>query len=157
MRRRQNKQAKDLWLMANDLLDSAMRPAAPTTEAEEDKHAVKTFAKKRKQQDEPEIMVRKWLVADFTDLAFTDLAEALLCFHAWYKLGAQTLDNDGKFHRRCHTSRKTRKKGNGRQLRNVHDILHLAVDMERFGPPKNFDTRPHECINDRERYEKSKI
>ena len=38
----------------------------------------------------------------------------------------------------------TEKKGNGWRIQKFHDILHLALDMERFGPPSNFDAGPHE-------------
>jgi hypothetical protein len=37
-----------------------------------------------------------------------------------------------------------RKKGNGWKLQKFHDILHLAMDMERFGAPSNFDAGPCE-------------
>ena len=37
-----------------------------------------------------------------------------------------------------------RKKGKGWKLQKFHDLLHLAVDMERFGPPSNFDAGPME-------------
>jgi hypothetical protein len=37
-----------------------------------------------------------------------------------------------------------RKKGNGWKLQKFHDLLHLALDMERFGPPSNFDAGPME-------------
>ena len=86
---------------------------------------------------------------------FTELAEALLCFHAWYKLGIPCLDSNGRLDTATiHSSigkmlamvrwYTPRKKGNGWKLQKFHDILHLALDMERFSPPCNFDAGPHE-------------
>ena len=95
-------------------------------------------------------MLRKCSVNDFTELA-----EALLCFHAWYKLGVVKKNDQGKLDRGIiHASIQRmlamvrfftpRKKGNGWKLQKFHDMLHLALDMERFGPPSNYDAGPHE-------------
>jgi hypothetical protein len=86
---------------------------------------------------------------------FTELAEALLCFHAWYKMGVLKIGPDGKINTsviRTSVARMLgmvrwycpRKKGKGWKLQKFHDILHLAVDMERFGHPSNFDAGPME-------------
>lgn len=85
---------------------------------------------------------------------FTHLAEALLCFHAWYKMGVPKV-KDGKIDTgiikasvarllamvRWYTPRKS---GRGWKIQKFHDLLHLAVDIERFGPPSNFDCGPNE-------------
>ena len=85
---------------------------------------------------------------------FTQLAEALLSFHAWYKLGTSTLVN-GKFDPSFIGASVAkmlamlrwycpRKKGNGWGIQKYHDLLHMAIDMQRFGPPRNFDAGPME-------------
>ena len=99
---------------------------------------------------EAEEMLRKCSSHDFTELA-----EALLCFHAWYKLGVNKITKEGKVNTsviRASVARMLsmvrwympRKKGNGWKLQKFHDLLHLAVDIERFGPPSNFDAGPQE-------------
>ena len=95
-------------------------------------------------------MARKCSVTDFTELA-----EALLCFHAWYKMGVMKVREDGKINTsaiRTSVARMLgmvrwycpRKKGKGWKLQKFHDILHLALDIERFGHPSNFDAGPME-------------
>ena len=79
------------------------------------------------------------------------VAEALLSFHAWYKLDAHWLWDKNE---NCATGKISaavsrmmamvkyflpRKKGNAWKIQKFHDIFHLAVDMERFGSPRNFD------------------
>jgi hypothetical protein len=58
----------------------------PRTEEEEEGQEKQLEEKKKKKgvlkQDNPEEMLRKYSANDFTELA-----EALLCFHAWYKMG----------------------------------------------------------------------
>ena len=103
----------------------------------------------KKKEEEEEMMVRGCSVADFVELA-----EALLCFHAWYKLGAHVMVN-GKLDRKAiHQSISRmlamvryytpRQNGNGWKIQKFHDILHIAIDIQRFGSPKNFDAGPHE-------------
>ena len=100
-------------------------------------------------QDE-ETMLRKCSSSDFIHLA-----ESLLCFHAWYKFGDTYLEDNGKIDSsiiRNSVARMLamvrwscpRAKGNGWKLQKYHDLLHLAIDMERFGPPRNFDAGPME-------------
>lgn len=106
---------------------------------------------KRNSEDVPEEMLRKCSMNDFTQLA-----EALLAFHAWYKLGVHPIDPTTKKIDTASISASVqkmlamvrfyapRKKGNGWKLQKFHDLMHLAGDMERFGPPSNFDAGPHE-------------
>ena len=112
-------------------------------EAEED-------AMKHTGEEEPEEMLRPCSKNDFTELA-----EALLSFHAWYKLGLIRKQRDGKVDRsliHASVSRMLamvrfytpRKKGNGWKIQKFHDLLHVALDIERFGPPSNFDAGPSE-------------
>jgi hypothetical protein len=101
--------------------------------------------------DEPEEILRKCSMFDYLELG-----EALLCFHAWYKTGTHRLDDTtGKVKTEMihHSVARMlamvrfytpRKKGTGWKLQKFHDILHLAMDMERFGSPRNFDAGPHE-------------
>jgi hypothetical protein len=134
--------ARNLEQMANGL-----EPDRTTTEdhqQEDDKPPGKEG------DEEPEEMARKCSAADFTELA-----EALLCFHAWYKMGVNRLDKNGNLNTSVIRDSVAkllgmvrwfcpRKKGNGWKLQKFHDILHLAIDMERFGPPSNFDAGPME-------------
>ncbi len=151
-----DKQASDLEEFAKEL-DAQREGASAEAEAtvpkskEEEEEALKNNKKKKKRHDEePEEMLRKCSLNDFTELA-----ESLLCFHAWYKLGSNPLTKDGKVNTKMIQSSISRmlamvrwftprKKGNGWKLQKFHDILHLAVDIERFGPPSNFDAGPHE-------------
>ncbi len=106
--------------------------------------------KKKAAMDEPEEMLRKCAQHDFTELA-----EALLCFHAWYKMGVCTVGKDKKVNTKLIQNAVARllgmvrwyvprKKGNRWKLQKFHDLLHLALDIERFGPPSNFDAGPME-------------
>lgn len=110
----------------------------------------KDSKKKALASDAPEEMLRKCSARDFTEVA-----ESLLCFHAWYKLGATKMGDDGKPDTsliresvarmlamvRWYTPRK---KANGWKLQKFHDLLHLALDIQRFGAPANFDAGPME-------------
>ena len=106
--------------------------------------------KGRTYEEDPEEMTRKCSIHDFLELA-----EALLCFHAWYKLAMPKIMADGRIdHDSISGSIKKllamvrfftpRKKGNGWNLQKFHDLLHIATDMLRFGPPGNYDAGPHE-------------
>lgn len=120
-------------------------------EDKQQQEAVKDKLRAKKvNEDDPEEMTRKCSANDFTQLA-----EALLCFHAWYKMGVNRINDDGTINTsiiRDSVARLLsmvrwfcpRKKGNGWRLQKFHDILHLAVDMERFGCPSNFDAGPME-------------
>jgi hypothetical protein len=154
------KDAEYLESAANNL-DQILRPLAsvekevykviPMTEEEEDKQQKELEKKKKgKQPEEEEEMARKCSATDFTELA-----EALLCFHAWYKMGVLKVREDGKINTsviRTSVARMLgmvrwycpRKKGKGWKLQKFHDILHLAMDIERFGHPSNFDAGPME-------------
>ena len=122
----------------------------PRTARDEAKIFAEIEKGKKSKDDDPEEMLRPCSKADFTELA-----EALLCFHAWYKFGIPYLDSNGRLDTETiHSSvgkmlamvrwYTPRKKGNGWKLQKFHDILHLAIDIERFGPPSNFDAGPHE-------------
>ena len=122
-------------------------------EQEKGKQANQTADKKKKRggkEEEPEEMLQKCSAEDFVELA-----EALLCFHAWYKMGVNKVGPDGKINTTVIRNSVAillsrvrhycpRKKGNGWKIQKFHDLLHLAVDMERFGPPSNFDAGPME-------------
>ena len=100
------------------------------------------------------------MLRDCTFADFVQLCEALLCFRAWYKEDVtswcnQELNSDPLERKRDLTAtlRRTmamircfmpRKSGNGWKIQKFHDIMHLAIDMERFGSPKNFDAGPLE-------------
>ena len=122
------------------------------------REAAKKMKKKQKQKitpggEEAEEMLRKCSLRDFTELA-----KALLCFHAWYKIGENRLTEDGKVNTsiiRASVARllsmvrwyTPRKKGCGWKLQKFHDLLHLALDIQRFGPASNFDAGPQEsCL-----------
>lgn len=96
--------------------------------------------------EKPEEILRKCSYFDFVTLA-----EALLCFHAWYKLDAAAWFSRGGTGRYLEIQDSTRrllglvklymprKSGNQWKIQKFHDILHLADDIRRFGSPKNFD------------------
>lgn len=124
-------------------------PKDEAEDKEQQEKVRKVLQKKKVNHDDPEEMIRKCSVTDFTELA-----EALLCFHAWYKMGVNRM-KDGKINTsviRDSVARMLamvryycpRKKGNGWKLQKFHDILHLAMDMERFGHPTNYDAGPME-------------
>ena len=105
---------------------------------------------KKTEKESPEEMARPCSRADFIQLA-----EALLCFHAWYKSGCPDIGPNGEIDRdrldvsiqhmlamvRYYTPRM---KGNGWKLPKFHDLKHTAEDVRRFGPAPNFDAGPHE-------------
>jgi hypothetical protein len=120
-------------------------PKTVTEEAKMEKNS-----KLNKKEEELESCSKPCSINDFTVLA-----EALLCFHAWYKRGMYQLTEDGMLDtnligasiRRMLAMIRyywPRKKGNGWKIQKFHDILHLAIDMERFGAPSNFDAGPCE-------------
>ena len=125
------------------------RPETLELEDEEVKLAEEKRRKKTKSEDIEE-MIEKCSANDFLQLA-----EALLCFHAWCKLGVNRVGQDGRINEAVIGDSVARllamvrhycprKKGNGWKLQKFHDILHLARDMGRFGPPCNFDAGPME-------------
>ena len=148
-----------------DALDLQLRPNAKVEEVykiipkdvEEQKAQEKEAAEIKKRiaelmndDDGKEEMSRKCSANDFTHLA-----ESLLCFHAWYKLGVTAVDSEGNINAtviRDSVARMLamvrwycpRKKGNGWKIQKFHDILHLALDIQRFGPAWNFDAGPME-------------
>lgn len=136
------RQAKEFNTGASALINTPTATGG-TEEAQEQKQSGKN-------EEELEEMLRPCSMNDFTELA-----EALLCFHAWYKLGVIRKGPDGKADRSLiHASvirmlamvrfYMPRKKGNGWKIQKFHDILHLALDIERFGPACNFDAGPGE-------------
>lgn len=127
--------------------DKLARMGVPANDMEEAKRMKK---RSKPNEEEPEEMLRPCSANDFTQIA-----EALLCFHAWYKEGIVKTTRDGKADRgmiqasvqrllamvRLYTPRK---KGCGWKIQKFHDILHLALDIERFGSPSNYDAGPQE-------------
>ena len=123
----------------------------PADEEEERKQLKKRkHASVNNEEDDIEEMLRPCSANDFTQLA-----EALLCFHAWYKLGIVRRTESGKADKdMIHASVQKmlamvryytpRKRGNGWKIQKFHDILHLAADIERFGCPSNYDAGPQE-------------
>ena len=91
---------------------------------------------------------------------FVELTEALLCFHAWYKMDDHEYlcrSSDRKKQTKVlHESMQRllsmvrlylpRKNGNQWKIQKFHDLLHLARDVERFGSPRNFDAGPLESM-----------
>ena len=84
---------------------------------------------------------------------FLHLAEAMLCFHSWYKRGPHTdLDKEGLENLHQSMCRliamikyyMPRKAGNGWNLQKLHDLMHLAENMGRFASCRNFDCGPLE-------------
>ena len=137
-------QAKEFNIGASALVEKTQPGNGETEETDEPEE------KQQGKEDEPEEMLRPCSMNDFTELA-----EALLCFHAWYKLGIIRKQPGGKVDRSLiHASvirmlamvrfYMPRKKGNGWKIQKFHDILHLALDIERFGPPSNYDAGPGE-------------
>ena len=99
-------------------------------------------------QDVIEEMVKPCSLNDFIQLS-----EALLSFHAWYKLGhpfpwsAGEEESVGLSVRKLLAMLVTylpRKTGNGWKIQKFHDLLHLSNDMGKFGSPLNFDAGPYE-------------
>ena len=147
--------------------------AATLDEAELNKNRTSSKGRKRKRMGDDELALPtedpEWqpnmpgeeALRKCSFFDFIQLAEALLCFHAWYRLDAieffSGIKSDGDRQEisnsvrdsirrllsmlKCYMPRKT---GNGWKIQKFHDILHLAVDMERFGSPKNFDAGPLE-------------
>ena len=86
---------------------------------------------------------------------FLELAESLLCFHAWYK-GGHPFDfsNPEKTQKDITDSiRKMmvlikefipREEGTHWKLQKFHDLLHVATDMVKYGSPQNWDAGPGE-------------
>jgi len=98
--------------------------------------------------DEAEELKRKCSLEDFIQLA-----EALLGFHAWYKVGYPynefDFDTVDASVRRLLAMLKLytpRAKGNGWKIQKFHDMMHVALDMERYGAAANFDAGPGESM-----------
>ena len=86
---------------------------------------------------------------------FIQLAEALLCFQAWYKLGdpfpwADKAEAEEQINLSIRTmldmlvTYLPRRTGNGWKIQKFHDLIHLSKDMAMFGSPQNFDAGPYE-------------
>ena len=151
-------------LLAVRISPSAMDTMRSVFTNEEDVQ-VKTPKEKRKklnanqEQEEPddtepeedaEVMLQPCSLEDFIQLA-----EALLCFHAWYKLGdpfpwADKQSSEDGINHSIRTMLKMiktympRLTGNGWKIQKFHDLLHLSRDMAMFGSPQNFDAGPYE-------------
>jgi regulator of replication initiation timing len=124
-----------------ELREEARNLKEATRKEHEEKDAAKKKRKKKIGGEEPKEMLQKCSAIDFTHLA-----EALLCFHAWYKLGVCDMKEDSKPETSLIRDSVTRmlamvcwycprKKGNGWKLQKFHNILHLAIDVERSEPP----------------------
>ena len=95
---------------------------------------------------EEEYLARK--SCGFVD--FVHLAEAMLCFHAWYKrcvISNYSMDDiEGGVRRllamvKCYLPRG---RGMAWCIQKFHELLHLAREARRFGSPKNYDAGPLE-------------
>jgi hypothetical protein len=117
---------------ADDLDGKALEHCPPT----DDRH---------KDQENKEDLLRKCSYNDFIELT-----EALLCFHAFYKVSNAQVFDDGVMDvaridasiRRMMSMVKLympRKIGHRWNIQKFHDMLHIADDMRRYGSPKNFD------------------
>ena len=142
---------KEKDLDSDEQVKDMNRFAAHIEQKEQEERRKNSDSRKTQtKEDDAEEMIRKCSKSQFTELA-----EALLTFHAWYKMGLPKCQRNGKpdtglIHRsvahmmamiRFYTPRK---KGNGWKIQKFHDLLHLAIDIERFGSPANFDAGPHE-------------
>ena len=130
---------------------SAISPSNANEEEMMIKEEEERKEKKKGGDGEEEEMLQKCSQHDFIQLA-----EALLCFHAWYKMGVvQAIGADKRANTKLIQNAVAkllgmvrwyapRKKGNRWKLQKFHDLLHLAIDIERFGLPSNFDAGPME-------------
>ena len=102
------------------------------------------------EEEEEEVMDNPCSLDDFIFLA-----EALLCFHAWYKLGSpfpwvDKVEAQAKVQASIRQllamilAYMPRRTGNGWKIQKFHDLLHLSKDMAMFGSPLNFDAGPYE-------------
>jgi hypothetical protein len=127
-----------------------------TTDSEDPDHLLPQEDPNFKPKEPMEEALRKCSFGDFIELA-----EALLCFHAWYRLDAvewfSKINSDDDRKEKSNHVRDSirkmlamvkcympRKSGLGWSIQKFHDLLHVAVDIERFGSPKNFDAGPLE-------------
>ena len=127
-----------------------------TTDSEDLDHLLPQEDPNFKPKEPMEEALRKCSFGDFIELA-----EALLCFHAWYRLDAvewfSKINSDDDRKEKSNHVRDSirkmlamvkcympRKSGLGWSIQKFHDLLHVAVDIERFGSPKNFDAGPLE-------------
>ena len=119
--------------------------------------SVDSGGKKKNKEDDSEDVLRKCSFFDFRMLC-----EALLCFHAWYRLDSGTglilpQYPNARAGERCDkltdaTSKMMallkyylpRKAGLGWKIQKVHDIFHVPLDVDRYGSPKNYDAGPLE-------------
>ena len=99
-------------------------------------------------EEEHEDCLRKCSLVDFIQVA-----EALLCFHAWYKredpipwTEEDQVAVDNAIRRMMALVRHylPRAKGNGWHLQKFHEIMHAVFDMTRFGISKNYDASTQE-------------
>jgi hypothetical protein len=101
-------------------------------------------------ESDEEVMGNPCSLADFIELA-----EALLCFQAWYKLGdpfpwEDPVENEKEINHSIRTllhllkTYMPRCTGNGWKIQKFHDLIHLSKDMAMFGSPLNFDAGPYE-------------
>ena len=122
--------------------------------------APKTGRNGRNDDDEEQFALRKCSIFDFIELA-----EALLAFHAWYKLDDKEIfqkDDQGKKNyehdsikenidgsiRRLLAMVKVympRMNGQGWQIQKFHDILQLAYFIRKYGCPTNFEVEAGEA------------
>jgi len=95
------------------------------------------------EEEDAEVMLQPCSLEDFIQLA-----KALLCFQAWYKLGNpfpwadKATAEDGINHSirmllRMIKTYMPRLTGNGWKIQKFHDLLNLSKDMAKFGSPLN--------------------
>ena len=118
----------------------------------------KTPAKRRgKQKDEDLVETDHKRDEEYTarekSCGYTDfihLAEAMLCFHAWYKRCIMSTYSKRRIEAgvrrllamvKCYLPR-----GRGMHwcIQKFHELLHLAEEIDRFGNPRNYDAGPLE-------------
>jgi len=125
-------------------LDGTEKQAVTTEDVDEDKEREEN----EEEANEDDVFARKCSKNDFILLA-----EALLGFHAWYKLGFPY--NNWNQEQAEESIRKLmalvllyvpRKTGHGWKLQKFHDLLHVARDIDRFGSAANYDAGPGESM-----------
>ena len=84
-----------------------------------------------------------------TYLNFVEVVEQMLTFHAWYKEKKAIRWDETTYDTILKSIRKMlalvkktlpRKEGQKWCIQKFHELLHVPIDVQNFGSPKNFDT-----------------